>query len=104
MAFRQRALSPLSGAMLLSRFTACRLASSARPSPVPSQAQLGTQPSAELQEEGVEADMAALGGNAQGAQAALASLEQSLRPVERYAIRFIEEAGCTHWMLCPTIV
>lgn len=39
----------------------------------------------------VEADVAALAGPAAGRQNALAQLESSLRPVERYAIRFLEE-------------
>ena len=51
----------------------------------------GTGASAEIQDEDMETDVAALAGPAAGRQDALANLEQSLRPVERYAIRYLEE-------------
>ena len=50
----------------------------------------------EHQDEEVEADVAALAGHAASGTAALANLEQSLRPVERYAVRFLEEVGVSN--------
>ena len=66
---------------------------------------MNSQPSAELalvkaeadqeEEDEMMRDVAALAGNGQS-QDALATLEGALRPVERYAVRFLEEVRpCT---------
>ena len=46
-------------------------------------------------------DVAALAGNGKS-QDALATLESALRPVERYAVHFLEEVGLI--MLCLTLL
>lgn len=63
---------------------------------------LNSQPSAELavvkveekqeEEDEMMRDVAALAGNGQSMDA-LATLESALRPIERYAVRFLEEVG-----------
>ena len=64
---------------------------------------MGAAAAVAAEDDEMMADVAAMVGGAQGSDA-LASLETTLRPIEKYAVRLVEEVRVFKGPLCHTIL